>query len=220
MCGRFTLGVEPVELQEAFDLSEAPVDWVLRENIAPTQPVAVLASAETRRIEYMRWGLIPSWAKDISIGSKMFNARAETIQEKPSFKTAFARRRCLIPADGFYEWQKQEKGPSKPFRFQLKGKQPFAFAGLWELWRSPEGDELKSCTHHHHRCQRNGGQGAPPHASDPGYNQLLAMAGEKGCKWLAGDARGIPSGIDGVKAGGANAKRPIMKILDRNGEVR
>lgn len=146
MCGRFTLGVEPVELQEAFDLSEPPVEWVLRENIAPTQPVAVLASAETRRIEYMRWGLIPSWAKDISIGSKMFNARAETIQEKPSFKTAFARRRCLIPADGFYEWQKQEKGPSKPFRFQLKGKQPFAFAGLWELWRSPEGDELKSCT--------------------------------------------------------------------------
>jgi len=146
MCGRFTLGVEPVELQEAFDLSEAPVDWVLRENIAPTQPVAVLANPETRRIEYMRWGLIPSWAKDISIGSKMFNARAETIQEKPSFKTAFARRRCLIPADGFYEWQKQEKGPSKPFRFQLKGKQPFAFAGLWELWRSPEGDELKSCT--------------------------------------------------------------------------
>jgi putative SOS response-associated peptidase YedK len=146
MCGRFTLGVEPVELQEAFDLSEAPVDWVLRENIAPTQPVAVLANPETRRIEYMRWGLIPSWAKDISIGSKMFNARAETIQEKPSFKTAFARRRCLITADGFYEWQKQEKGPSKPFRFQLKGKQPFAFAGLWELWRSPEGDELKSCT--------------------------------------------------------------------------
>ena len=146
MCGRFTLGVEPVELQEAFDLSEAPVDWVIRDNIAPTQPVAVLASAETRRIEYMRWGLIPSWAKDISIGSKMFNARAETIQEKPSFKTAFARRRCLIPADGFYEWLKQEKGPSTPFRFQLKEKKMFAFAGLWELWRSPEGDELKSCT--------------------------------------------------------------------------
>jgi putative SOS response-associated peptidase YedK len=146
MCGRFTLGVEPVELQEAFDLSEAPVDWVLRENIAPTQPVAVLASPETRRIEYMRWGLIPSWAKDISIGSKMFNARAETIQEKPSFKTAFARRRCLIPADGFYEWQKLENGPSRPYRFQLLEKKPFAFAGLWELWRSPEGDELKSCT--------------------------------------------------------------------------
>jgi putative SOS response-associated peptidase YedK len=146
MCGRFTLGVEPVELQEAFDLSEAPTDWVIRENIAPTQPVAVLARADDRRIEYMRWGLIPSWAKDISIGSKMFNARAETIQEKPSFRTAFARRRCLIPADGFYEWQKQEKGPSKPFRFQLLQKKPFAFAGLWELWRSPEGDELKSCT--------------------------------------------------------------------------
>jgi putative SOS response-associated peptidase YedK len=146
MCGRFTLGVEPVELQEAFDLSEAPVDWVLRENIAPTQPVAVLAFADNRKIEYMRWGLVPSWAKDISIGNKLFNARAETIQEKPSFRTAFARRRCLIPADGFYEWQKKEKGPSKPYRFQFLEKKPFAIAGLWELWRSPEGDELKSCT--------------------------------------------------------------------------
>jgi len=146
MCGRFTLGVEPVELQEAFDLSEAPMDWVLRENIAPTQPIAVLAFADNRKIEYMRWGLVPSWARDISIGNKLFNARAETIQEKPSFRTAFARRRCLIPADGFYEWQKQEKGPSKPYRFQLLEKKPFAFAGLWEIWRSPEGDELKSCT--------------------------------------------------------------------------
>lgn len=146
MCGRFTLGVEPVQLQEAFDLNEAPVDWVLRENIAPTQPVAVLAFADNRKIEYMRWGLVPSWAKDLSIGNKLFNARAETIQEKPSFRTAFARRRCLIPADGFYEWQKQEKGSSKPYRFQLLEKKPFAFAGLWELWRSPEGDELKSCT--------------------------------------------------------------------------
>jgi len=82
------------------------------------------------------------------------------------------------------------------------------------------GGRAEELHHHHHRCERNGGQGAPPHASDPGYNQLLAMAGEKGCKWLAGDARSIPSGIDGVKAGGANAKRPIMKILDRNGEVR
>jgi putative SOS response-associated peptidase YedK len=146
MCGRFTLGVEPVELQEAFDLSEAPADWVLRENIAPTQPVAVLASADDRKIEYMRWGLVPSWAKEISIGNKLFNARAETIQEKPSFRTAFVRRRCLIPADGFYEWQKQETGPSKPYHFQLLEKKPFAFAGLWELWRSPEGDELKTCT--------------------------------------------------------------------------
>jgi putative SOS response-associated peptidase YedK len=146
MCGRFTLGVEPVELQEAFDLSEVPANWVMRENIAPTQPVAVLAFADDRKIEYMRWGLVPSWAKDISIGSKMFNARAETIQEKPSFRTAFARRRCLIPADGFYEWQKLESGPSRPFRFQLLEKKPFTFAGLWELWRSPEGNELKSCT--------------------------------------------------------------------------
>ena len=86
MCGRFTLGVEPVELQEAFDLSEVPVEWLLRYNIAPTQPVAVLANAETRQIEYMRWGLVPSWAKDISIGSKMINARAETIRKNLPFE--------------------------------------------------------------------------------------------------------------------------------------
>lgn len=146
MCGRYTLEMDGEEMLKAFGLIEAPAVWMLRGNIAPTQPVAVLTRADDRRIEHMRWGLVPSWAKDISIGNRLFNARAETIQEKPSFKNAFARRRCLILADGFYEWQKQQRGPSRPFRFQLRGKAPFAFAGLWELWRSPEGDELKSCT--------------------------------------------------------------------------
>ncbi len=148
MCGRFTLAVEPVELQEAFDLSEIPTDWVLRMNIAPTQPVAVLTSAAERKIDFMRWGLVPSWAKDISIGNKMFNARSETLAEKPSFRSAFARRRCLILADGFYEWQRNasQKGSSIPFRFQLADKKPFAFAGLWESWHSSEGDELRTCT--------------------------------------------------------------------------
>lgn len=147
MCGRFTLAVEPVELQEAFDLSEMPADWILRMNIAPTQPVAVLTSPTEKKIDFMRWGLVPSWAKDITIGSRMFNARSETLAEKPSFRSAFARRRCLILADGFYEWQKQGgKAPSIPYRFQLADKKPFAFAGLWETWRSREGDELRTCT--------------------------------------------------------------------------
>lgn len=147
MCGRFTLAVEPVELQEAFDLSEMPTDWILRMNIAPTQPVAVLTSTTEKKIDFMRWGLVPSWAKDITIGSRMFNARSETLAEKPSFRNAFARRRCLILADGFYEWQKQGgKAPSIPYRFQLIDQKPFAFAGLWETWHSSEGDELRTCT--------------------------------------------------------------------------
>jgi putative SOS response-associated peptidase YedK len=92
-----------------------------------------------------RWGLIPSWAKDVSVGYKMINARAETIEEKPSFRVAFQRRRCLIPADGFYEW-KIEDGHKYPYLFTLKDRKPFTFAGLWETWRSQEGGEINSCT--------------------------------------------------------------------------
>jgi putative SOS response-associated peptidase YedK len=96
----------------------------------------------------LRWGLVPFWAKDISIGYKLINARSETLSEKPSFKNAFKNRRCLILADGFYEWQKPAaKGaPKAPFRFTLKDEKPFAFAGLWESWYSPENEEIQSCT--------------------------------------------------------------------------
>jgi putative SOS response-associated peptidase YedK len=96
----------------------------------------------------LRWGLIPHWAKDVSIGYRMINARSETIQEKPSFRTAFKQRRCLILADSFYEWQKSdsESAPKVPFYFQLKDIAPFAFAGIWETWRTPEKDELRSCS--------------------------------------------------------------------------
>jgi putative SOS response-associated peptidase YedK len=146
MCGRFTLTLDPVELREAFDLGEMPTSWIPRYNIAPSQPVAVVTDIATRNIDFMRWGLVPSWAKDISIGNRLINARAETLAEKPSFRAAFARRRCLILADGFFEWKKAKSGPSTPFYIQMEDKSPFAFAGLWELWHSPEGDELKSCT--------------------------------------------------------------------------
>ncbi|WP_322793184.1 SOS response-associated peptidase [Bellilinea sp.] len=149
MCGRFSLALDPEELREVFGLVETPTLWIPRYNIAPTQPVAVITDAARPKLDYMRWGLVPSWAKDISIGQKLINARAETIREKPSFRSAFSRRRCLIPADGFFEWKKPEGGkklPAEPYYFRLRDGKPFAFAGLWEIWHSPEGDELKTCT--------------------------------------------------------------------------
>ncbi len=146
MCGRFTLTLDPVILRQAFDLGDMPPEWIPRYNIAPSQPVAVIADARTRGLDYMRWGLVPSWAKDISIGNRLINARAETLAEKPSFRAALARRRCLILADGFFEWKKAKSGPSTPYFIQMEDKSPFAFAGLWEVWHAPEGDVLKSCT--------------------------------------------------------------------------
>ena len=146
MCGRFTLAIEPEELQAEFQIPDLPAEWHQRYNIAPTQPVAAILDARQRQIEFLRWGLIPSWAKDISIGARMINAREESLAEKPSFRSAFAKRRCLIVTDGYFEWKKDTKGPSTPYRFTLKNNKPFAFAGLWESWRNPEGGELKSCT--------------------------------------------------------------------------
>lgn len=146
MCGRFTLTLDPVILRQAFDLGDLPPEWIPRYNIAPSQPVAVIADAKTRSVDFMRWGLVPSWAKDISIGNRLINARAETLAEKPSFRAALARRRCLILADGFFEWKKAKSGPSTPYYIQMEDRSPFAFAGLWEVWHAPEGDVLKSCT--------------------------------------------------------------------------
>src|SRR5439155_2817146 len=118
-----------------------------RYNIAPSQPIAVVANSGNNQIEFFRWGLVPSWAKDPSIGNRMINARAETLAEKPMFKTALKRRRCLIPASGFYEWKKSPDGKIKtPMYIRMKGGKPFAFAGLWDRWQSPGGEELLSCT--------------------------------------------------------------------------
>lgn len=138
MCGRFTLTVDPAQLATAFAASappEAPLPP--RYNIAPSQPVAVVANHAHRVIEFFEWGLIPSWAKDPRIGQKMINARAETVAEKPSFRTALKKRRCLILADGFYEWQRLEKA-AQPMYIQMRDGAPFALAGLWETWADPE----------------------------------------------------------------------------------
>lgn len=147
MCGRFTLTAEVNALQDAFPWLNIPPEITPRYNIAPTQPVAVVPNDGKQRLDYFNWGLIPSWAKDPEIGSRMINARSETLAEKPAFRTAFRRRRCLVLADGFYEWQKQPGSKSKiPMYIRLSSKEPFAFAGLWEIWNSKDGSSILSCT--------------------------------------------------------------------------
>jgi putative SOS response-associated peptidase YedK len=147
MCGRFTITFESPDFEEELGLEKLLTGFSPRYNIAPTQPVLVCRDFVTRQIEWMRWGLIPSWAKDKSIGTRMINARCETLLEKPSFREAFLKRRCLILADGFYEWKKlPDKQQSIPHYFYLQTKQPFFFAGLWDQWHAPSGENLLSCT--------------------------------------------------------------------------
>ena len=145
MCGRYSLTTAPEALRRLFDFDVTP-NLEPRYNIAPTQSAPVVrpaADGTGRELAMLRWGLIPSWAKDASIGNKMINARAETVAEKPSFRSAFRHRRCLVPADGFYEWRREGE-IRQPFRIGMKGGAPFAFAGLWEHWQSPDGSELET----------------------------------------------------------------------------
>lgn len=146
MCGRFTLAVDPSVLRDAFPNFHIPDRVPIRYNIAPTQPVAVIPNDGRLALDFFLWGLIPSWAKDPSIGKRLINARAETLAQKPSFRSAYRRRRCLVLADGFYEWQKRPGSNFKiPYYIRLKSGKPFAFAGLWEQWFSPDGSEITSC---------------------------------------------------------------------------
>ncbi len=145
MCGRFTLALTPEELAEAFDLIDVPDDAGPRYNIAPTQQVAAITSEAPEIAQMLKWGLIPSWAKDPSMGAKLINARAETVASKPSFRSAYERRRCLILADGFYEW-KREGTARRPHRIRLGTGAPLTFAGLWESWQSPAGPQVRTCT--------------------------------------------------------------------------
>jgi putative SOS response-associated peptidase YedK len=144
MCGRFTLVTPFIALTERFHVS-APRDLRPRYNIAPGQDVLCVIRDGENRIERFRWGLIPFWAKDPAIGYRLINARAETVAEKPSFRSAFAKRRCLVVADGFYEWRKAGKSKVPVYIF-LKSKEPFGFAGLYEYWKAPDGKEIRTCT--------------------------------------------------------------------------
>jgi len=147
MCGRFTLHASPEQIAAQFDV-EAPEHLADRYNISPTQPVGIVRlgrATDSREWALVHWGLIPSWSKEPSIGARMINARGETITEKPAFRAALKRRRCLVPADGFYEWKRT--GSSKqPYYIRLSSHEPFAFAGLWEIWTAPDGSEVESCT--------------------------------------------------------------------------
>ncbi len=146
MCGRFTLTVSPDELQAAFPNFHIPVDIPPSYNIAPSQPIPVIINDGKNNLDFYRWGLIPSWTKAENFGKfNLINARSETVAEKASFKSSFRRRRCLILTDGFFEWSKSSSGKGKnPYYITLKDQSPFAFAGLWDLWYSSEGDPLKS----------------------------------------------------------------------------
>jgi putative SOS response-associated peptidase YedK len=147
MCGRFSLSQPTEALAQRFQLDEVP-PLESQYNIAPTNSVAtvlVYPANKKRQFRLLHWGLIPSWAKNPQIGAKMINARAETVAQKPAFRAAFRHRRCLVLADGFYEWQQLE-GKKQPYYIQIQDGQPFAFAGLWEHWKGSDGSVIDSCT--------------------------------------------------------------------------
>lgn len=148
MCGRFTLRTNASRVAEAFGLDVVP-DIVSRYNIAPTQSIAVVrlsGDGELRpRLSLVRWGLIPFWAKDPSIGARTINARSETVAERPTFRDSFRKRRCLVAADGFYEWKAAGK-KKQPYYIHFADDRPFAFAGLWDRWKPADGEPIESCT--------------------------------------------------------------------------
>jgi putative SOS response-associated peptidase YedK len=149
MCGRFTNRAKPEQIKKEFKVgNKNSVFFEPRFNIAPAQMVNVVLAPESERIlSQLKWGLVPSWSKDAPTSKGLINARAETLTEKPSFREAFKSHRCIIPASGFYEWQKKGTGAKQPFYFYLKEKEVFGFAGLWEEWLDKQtGELLETCT--------------------------------------------------------------------------
>ena len=147
MCGRFTLTVDPAELQDTFTDYIFPPRFAPRFNIAPSQPVLAIPNDGRNTAEFFIWGLIPMWAKDPSIGNRLINARGETVSEKPSFRGSFKYKRCLILADGFYEWKTFGNRKTKtPYFIHMKDRKPFALAGLWDSWEGADGSSIKTCT--------------------------------------------------------------------------
>ena len=148
MCGRYRLSRRKQLVEEYFDSVSSEEEWSARYNIAPTQSVPVIRQnpkEPMRELSLMRWGLIPSWSKDSSDAARMINARSETASTKPAFRDALKSRRCLIPADGFYEWARDGK-TKQPFCFEVNQGQLFAFAGLWDRWKDPSGNWIKPCS--------------------------------------------------------------------------
>ncbi len=191
MCGRFTLTLDPGELQELLDLGPFIHLHQPRYNIAPSQPVLIVKDNETRGMELYRWGLVPFWADDPKIGYKMINARSETVHKKPSFRAAFKYRRCLILADGFFEWHAEEVGgPKTPYYFKLKNDQPFTFAGLYEHWQAPEGGELHTCTI----------LTCPPNEIVSSYHNRMPVMLNESARWQWVDQTADPSDLHSLLA--------------------
>lgn len=187
MCGRYTMAPSNDDFESAWP--DVVLDQPLppRYNIAPTQSVPVILNTTPKKVTRIRWGLIPAWAKDPAIGSRMINARAESVPEKPSFKRPFARQRCLFLADGFYEW-KQIPGQKArvPYHIRLQSGQPFAFAGLWDRWVSPAGEEILSGTII---------TTTPNPLMEPIHNRMPVLLSETGGKlWLAAEDQ-TPTGL-------------------------
>ncbi len=145
MCGRFALTADLDMLAIRFSFAPEKLLYGPRYNVAPSQEVLTVVNGGDRRAELMLWGLIPPWAKEVAVGYRLINARAETAAEKPTFRGAFQKRRCFVLADGFYEWRRNGKQKT-PMFIALKSREPFAFAGLWESWRSPSGEVVHSCS--------------------------------------------------------------------------
>ena len=145
MCGRYSLMADLDDLALRFQFLRGDFDYDPCYNIAPTKNVLTVKNVGGRKAGLMKWGLIPFWAKDARTGARMINARAETVAEKPAFRNALKKRRCLVLADGYYEWQKTPAGKT-PFRIAMRSGDPFAFAGLWETWTDPQGNVVPSCT--------------------------------------------------------------------------
>ena len=153
MCGRYALTIPPEAVRAYFAFSEQP-NFPPRYNIAPTQPIAAVRNrGNERHFDLLRWGLIPGWARDLKKLPLMINARSETILQKPAFRNGFRRRRCLVPVDAFYEWQKVEKGNKRPFMIRRPDKSVFALAGIWEHWLEPGGSEMESGCNSDNKCQ-------------------------------------------------------------------
>jgi putative SOS response-associated peptidase YedK len=148
MCGRYRLSRRKQLVEEYFDSASDEPEWAPRYNVAPTQPVPVIRQnpkEPVRELSLMRWGLIPSWAKDPSVAASMINARSETATTKPAFRDALRARRCLIPADGFYEWVRTAK-PKQPYCFEVNAGELFALAGLWDRWKDASGTTVETCS--------------------------------------------------------------------------
>jgi putative SOS response-associated peptidase YedK len=144
MCGPFVLFSPSKTIVEEFHVDKTSIEYIPSYNIAPTQNIVIVKKDGTRILTHCRWGFLPSWAKDPGMAHRMINARAETVADKPAFRNAFRNQRCLVIADGFYEWKKEKV--KTPVYIRLKSKKPFGFAGLYSLWVSPEGEEICTCT--------------------------------------------------------------------------